>query len=552
MWGLILYFKMNYLLVLIIIFVNLKTFSKTTKEYEDEFKGMTQRQIFGQAIKLFNKEKFEESLIHWRYLVINNTNNSLYYFNYANTHYELENYKAAIHGYKRVVLLRSNLTPAALLYLAKSYANRKKTEEAVVTIKKLLSLNIPPGIKSEAQKLFAKLDDEERKRQQRTRQKKMKAPIDFPLGLSFFKQQNYLKAIYHLNLASQSYEEAELFLIRGICHFKLKNKEKAKEDFNKVIKIAKEPDIRRNANSLLALIQKQAESKIIEKKYWNFGIDLSLNFEDNVFTLNNIDNDAKDSNFGFYLELGRKVYESEIITVNPNLELVLEESISGKSDRFLEYSFLLPIYYYHGKDSLFFIPRYTEQEIDNIPYITKVGGRFNFTRSILKNSRVGVEYQSMKNGSQSSDTNYLNGTSSYIKFIFGNRGDRFDFSLGLNFIDDQFDDEPSNVVSNEGIGINLLLLVYPIENVSLSTSLNFLNKDYSPDPSTEFERTDKNISISFGFSYTFKNKINVYVNSNLSYIDSNLADGIDPQNISASDEIFDFDEAVSLGLSWYY
>jgi len=518
----------------------------------EEMEQTPNKVLFRTAIELFKKKKFEDSLKYWRFLVINNPNKAIYYFNYANTHFELKNYKAASHGYKKVKLLKSPLVPAANLFLAKSYIRMRNENLAKKELRSLTGSAIPLGIRSEAKKMLATIDEKERARQKEERRKKLSAPLDFPLGLTYFKRQNYRLASVHLEKAALTYKEAELYLVKGICYFKLGEFKKAKKDLGLAVKLTKDPDVRRNANALLGLMKKQKEELKSVAKNFSFFIDLSMNFNSSPFAVSTIDRNTRDSQIIVFSELGYKLWKKKKTSGRISYEGNIEESIKSSDERFVDHGLNLLMSYYIFGSNFSLTPKYSFQESGKKPYTSKAGGNFRIDKNLSKNKRVNLEYQNLKNNSEGEETNYLNGTSEFLRAGWGIRGDRFDLSITYTHSKDKFEDESSNVLSNNGNGATASLVIYPVEQFSINTSLSYLSKDYLSDPDTKFVRKDKSTSISFGLSYNMKNGIGLYMNTNLSFVDSNLSSGVDPQNISAADEIFDFTETVAFGITWSY
>jgi tetratricopeptide (TPR) repeat protein len=518
----------------------------------EEMERTPENVLFRSAVDLFNKGKYEDALKYWRFLVINNPNKAIYYFNYANTHYELKNYKAASHGYKKVKLLKSPLTPAANLFIAKSYQKMGKEELAIKELRGLTGSAIPLGIRSEAKKMLAELDIDERERQERVRKKKLSAPLDFPLGLTFFKRQNYTMAAIHLEKAAKTYEEAELYLVKGICYFKMSKFKRAKKDLNKAIKLTTDPDIRKNANALLALMKKQRDEVKLGRQNLIFSVDLSLNFNSSPFAVSTIDRDTKDSQAILYTELGWRLWKSKNTRGSISYEGSFEESLKTSEDRFVEHTGMFSFNANARGMNFNIVPKYIRQESGKEPYASKYGGNIRVSKKLANKNRVNMEYQNLENKSLGENTDYLNGTGEYLRLGWGRRGDRFDLSFNLTHSKDSFKDEPANVLSNTGNGATASLVIYPVEQFSINTSLNFLSKEYKRDPESNFLRKDKSTSISFGLSYNMKSGVGIYMNTNLSFVDSNLDEGVDPQNISAVDEIFDFQETVAIGVTWSY
>lgn len=541
--------------VLIIIFCVSLFWVKSTQSNTltlEEMERTPENVLFRSAVDLFNKGKYDDALKYWRFLVINNPNKAIYYFNYANTHFELKNYKAASHGYKKVKLLKSPLTPAANLFIAKSYQKMGKESLAVKELKGLTGSAIPLGIRSEAKKMLAELDVDERERQERDRKRKLSAPLDFPLGLTFFKRQNYTMASIHLEKAAKTYKEAELFLVKGICYYKLGKLKRAKKDLNRAIKLTSDPDIRKNANALLALMKKQTDEVKSGKKNLIFSVDFSLNFNSSPFAVSTIDRDTKDSQAILYSELGWKLWKTKSTRGSISYEGSFEESLKTSEDRFVEHVGRLDLNLLAFGLSFDLTPKYIRQESGKEPYTSKYGANIRVSKNLANKNRLNLEYQNLEHKSLGDDTDYLNGTGEYARIGWGRRGDRFDLSLTLTHSKDKFEDETANVLSNTGNGVTASLVIYPVEQFSINTSLNYLSKVYERDPGTNFLRKDKSTSLSFGLSYNMKSGVGLYMNTNLSFVDSNLDEGVDPQNISAVDEIFDFQETVAIGITWSY
>jgi len=514
--------------------------------------NISEKILIQDAIEFFKKGDYQESLRIWRFLVISSPNNALFYFNFSNTHFEMKNYKAAIHGYKRVLLLKSPLTPAARLFLGKSYAYLGDKEMAIAEFKKLQRASIPIGIRSEAKKSLIEIDPKTREEAMVNKEKKLLAPLDFPIGLSYFKRQNYPLALVHLEKAVETYKESEVYLIKGICYYKLNKFEQAKKDLNIAIKTTNDPDIRRNSNALLALMKKQVEEKINLKKKLFFYGDLSSNFNSNPLSLSSVDNDTKSSQVILFGEIGYHFIQKEKFNFDMSYEINFEESLKTSKERFVEHTISMATILNNKKSYLELLPKYVYQEVGKRAYVEKIGGQLSFTSYFDGGHRFLSEYQYLSNSQKLKNANYLNGDAQYLRNGWGYRGDRFDLSVRGTISRDRFKDEESNVLSNNGYGVTGSLILYPVEEFSINTSLNYLVKEYLKDPNSSFKRKDKSTSLSFGISYNMKSGIGVYLNTNLSFVDSNLEDSLAPENILATDEIFDFQETVSIGVTWSY
>jgi len=513
---------------------------------------LSEKEIFELGMKTFEDKKYNQSIKHWNYLSKTYPKNPVYIFNKANILFVQKKYKEALKSYKSVLKLKSNLDQAAALYIAKSYASLGLMVKAQTILKRLMrSDKLRPSIKKLARAEMMGLDE---KQEAIKKEKEKDIPIEFPIGLKFFKQQRYKSALVNLEIAAETYKTAELFLIKGISYLKIKKYKESKKDLLKAAKLADDPEIIHNANVLLTLVEKQFKKK--EKKDqldldspWILNFDFSINYEASPLNFSNTKKQNKKSQYSLFLEAGREIYKNKYFNFVTVYQASFDQSFSTTEDRFIDQIIYPRLSTYYKGYSFSLSPKYIVQESGKEPYIKKTSVGARLGKSFFKKFRWGLEYVTTDAKAQATDLEFLNGKTSLYKISFGARSDKYDLSFNFIKTIDDFNDNADSVLSNEGIGQSVNLFFFPSNKFTISTSLNRLVKSYDENVESGFKRELKNTSLSLGFTYQYNKNWSFYFNSNLSFEDSNLNTLQEFEGTSASEDVFDFDEQVSIGVN---
>ncbi len=504
-------------------------------------------------MKTFEEQKYNQSIKHWNYLAAKYPKNPVYHFNKANILFMQKKFKRAISSYQIVLTLKSNLDQPAALFIAKSLASLGKMQQAQRLLKGLLRTEkLKPSIKKLARAEMMSLGD---KQEALEKEKEKDIPIEFPIGLKFFKQQRYKSALVNLEIAAETYKTAELFLIKGISYLKLKKLDKSKADLLKAVKLADDPEIIHNANVLLSLVEKQFKKKEksdqtdVDSK-WILSFDFSINYESNPLNFSNTKKQNKSSQYSIFTEAGRKLFKTKYLNMQAVYQGSFDQSFSTTDDRFVEHTFYPRLSTRYKRASLSLSPKYIVQESGKKPYIKKKSFGASFSQSFFRNLRWGLQYVATDSKGQTDELTFLDGKTNLTRLTFGVRSDKFDLTMNIIKTSDEFNDTSDSILSNKGLGQSLSLFFFPSNKFTISTTLNRLVKEYDVNPETGFKRELKNTSLSLGFTYQYDKKWSFYFNSNLSFEDSNLNTLEEFEGTSASDDVFDFDEQVSIGFNY--
>jgi tetratricopeptide (TPR) repeat protein len=513
---------------------------------------LSEKEIFDLGMKTYEEQKYNQSIVHWNYLASTFPKNPVYHFNKGNILFVQKKYKESIKAYKKVLLLKSNLDQAAALFIAKSHANLGHMIQARTILKGILrGEKLKASIKKMAREEMMNLGE---KQNALEKEKKKDIPIEFPIGLKFFKQQRYKSALVNLEIASETYKTAELYLIKGISYLKLKLYKKSKADLLKAAKLADDPELIHNANVLLALVEKQFKKKEKKEEFvngsnWILNFDFSINYESNPINFANTKKQNKSSQYSIFTEAGRKIFTSKYANMQFVYQNSFDQSFSTTDDRFVEHVLYPRLQTFYKGHSVTFSPKYIIQESGKEPYIKKNSYGVRYSKSIYKNLRLGLQYVGTVSEGQSEDLAFLDGNTQLQKITLGVGSDKFDLSFNFIRTIDDFNDNADSTLSNEGLGQSLNLYFYPSNKFTISTALNRLDKTYSKEIGTDFIRKEKNTSLSVGFTYQYNKTWSYYFNSNLSFEESNLNTLEEFEGTSASEDVFDFDEQVSIGLN---
>ncbi|OUR99604.1 hypothetical protein A9Q84_00870 [Halobacteriovorax marinus] len=509
---------------------------------------LTEKEAFDLGMSSFKKKKYIQSLQFWNYLCEKNSKKGVYFFNRGNVYFSLQDYQAALLSYRRVLEVDSELSQVAALYMSKCYKKLGKFSTAKLTLRSLLkSQDLRPTVRGLAQEEVELI--KEAKKSKDREQKSI--PLEFVLGLKYFKQQKYVESIANLELASKSYSSPELYLIKGICYFKLNNNKLAKVNLRLAAKKSSDPDIISNASALMSLI-KQKESEVVAVvSPWNITLGATLDYTTNPLNVTEVDTGSKESQYSLSFGLGYDFIVFNGFRISPNYDLSFDQSFKTSDDRFVEHVGSLSLLYFGNLGYIKLLPSFTKQDSGKKPYLTKSGGSFSGNINYLKFFSTSLSFVTSQNNPESIEQSYLNGKSNSLSISETFSTEKFSFSASLSLTKDQFQDEADNVLSKKATGASLGLYFYPLEVFTISTSLNYLREVYKEDSSSGFIRKNTQTSLSLGLTYDLTKKVNIFFNSNLSIDDGNLDTQTNEVGVSLTDDLYEFDEQVSIGITWY-
>jgi len=312
-----------------------------------------------------------------------------------------------------------------------------------------------------------------------------------------------------------------------------------------------DPDIISNVSALMSLI-KQKESEVLTvKSPWNVVFDLSLNYTTNPLGVSELDYGSKESQYSLNLSVGRNISFIRGFRITPNYDLTFDQSFKSSDDRFVEHELNTSLKFFNSFGSINIKPSYSKQESEKKDYLSKVGGSIQLNVNYRKFWSTSIRYITSENTPADSELSYLNGNSNSISISQNFSTEKFTFNTSFSLTNDSFKDEPDNVLSKKAVGATIGLYFYPLEVFNISTSINYLREVYSQDPLSGFVRKNTQTSLSLGVSYDLSKVLNIYFNSNLSIDDGNLDTQRNEVGVSLTEDLYEFDEQVSVGLTWY-
>lgn len=517
--------------------------------YADSKKlNFSEKEAFDLGMSSFKKKKYNQSLTFWNFLCLKNPKKGLYFFNKGNVLFLIQDYQAALVSYRKVLELNSELSQVAALYMSKCYKKMGKFKTAKITISSLLkSKDLKPSVRGLAQQEVELINEAQKSKEREDRS----IPLEFVLGLKYFKQQKYVESIANLELASKSYTSPELYLIKGICYFKLNNNKLSKVNLKLAAKKASDPDIISNASALLSLIKQKESEVVFEKSPWDLSLGFSFNYTTNPLGVTEVSNGSKESQYSLELNFGRRFTFFKNFQINPSYDFLFDQSFKTSDDRFVEHSLNLSLLYYGHLGSINFAPNYSKQESGKKDYLSKVGGDLSLSVNYLKFWSTTLGLRTSQNKPASAEESYLKGSSDSFSLSQSFSLEKFSFNTSFSLTQDSFQDQVDNVLSKKAQGVTLGLYFYPLEVFNISTSVNYLREVYKADPGSGFVRKNTQTSLSLGISYDISKQINIYFNSNLSIDDGNLDTQRNEIGVSLTEDLYEFDEQVSIGMTWY-
>lgn len=451
------------------------------------------------AMDSFKVGNYQNSEKVFSELLEKNPQNTVIRFNYANNLFVLKKYKKAIGNYKAVIKSKSNLSPIAKLYMAKSYKEIGELKRALSIVNKLLLTKLPQNIRKLIieEKEYLKLQKESSR---------------FKQAYEHFKKQEFQKT---LDLLKDT-ERDEAVYIKGLSHFKLKDKAAAKREFQKIVDL----ELKATALSLLG----------DEKTFWSelgsrvfFGIDLSMTASDNTNLTSGTTGDRTHAALETYnsASMGIDIQRSKTSKLNIYYNATYEQTMNDGDSWSLTHSYnvswskISPEWIFKLK------PSYEMQYDIGGSYLDKQGIEATLKRKFSRNA-IGLRtsiYQQIK---PQLNTEYLKGhyTRSGAYYIF--TSGRFGLQVDIGFNKFEYTDTSTIVISNQETTQLLDFFLSLGEKWSVSANMYFSQKNYILDKLNSIKREDKLSSYKLGLSRDLSDFLSAYFDISYSKNNSNI------------------------------
>jgi hypothetical protein len=380
------------------------------------------------------------------------------------------NFDLALTAHSRVVTLNSKLTPAARLYMAKSYVALGNKEAARVVLESVIASQPPPGIAKAAADDMSELTG---------------VPEHEKLALESYQSGDFAGAEKQLRALPLDSLTADDLLLLGMAMLKQRKPFLAERVFRRALKMPLDPEKRTMARELL--VQARREESL---PYWTFfesGVGWTSNAYDDGRSVSSVQSPLlrAAAGFGYHFLQGRK------FSFKAGYLLTYEYPTAAYQLRTLVHTIQAPLIQRLGGFELVVTPFFQEQVWNGEVASDKTGVTARVS-TMRERFELGGEGEIDSQHSRSSLYQYLRGTSydlkpyvafwgnvSYVQvyWLFGQDGTN----------DIVYPDQSVLPLRNSYQGPGIRLIVRLDDAASLQVGMVFLQKDYR-NPELPFDK----------------------------------------------------------------
>jgi len=453
--------------------------------------------VFNQGIEFFKRGDYKTCTNILENLTREQPQKSLYWFNLGNCSFMLKDYERSANAFAKVLQLKSPLGPAAMLYEAKSFAALGKSGEAKSLLRKLLALNPPQGILSEARQDLNLLDHESSFEDQ---------------ALFYYRTGNYEKAEQALNSrdkASLSDEDRLLLALSLVRQNKMYEAEKVLKSLLMNPRLPPEDRV-----VTADLLKKVRRNETEAHAYWLF-LDLSYGLTDNAYLDGKSDGPISSPLLRGSLGFGYQFNQGKVLS--EKLGYILNYEYPQKAPGLVSatHTFQSPLIFEKKNYYLNVMPYFQEQIWDQVEVSEKIGGATK-AAFVKDDFEIGIDFDINTQTSTNANYAYLSGEGHSLRPYFGFWNKSVYTQLywwsGEDGIQDivYSDGTVLPMTQNyEGPGVKFIWRI--TARSSLLSNLNYTQRNYfHPAIPTNTIRKDNETDLSLKYTYALYPKFLLY------------------------------------------
>lgn len=486
------------------------------------------------ALELFTGKSYAESRDILQDLVSQDPSQALYWFNLGNAHFMLEEYDDAILSYQKAIHLQSPLTPAAWLYIAKSYRKISRHERARRILIRLQKTQLPPNLSAEIHRELSLLEQ---------------APPDandlLAEGIQLYRHEKFNEALSFFDTSLQIDETAEAHMMKALTLLQMEKPDMAKTTLSRVIELAADnPELRDNAQDLLRTIREKRWEK--KRPYWLY-IDIAGGYNSNIFLDGRSETDVAAAAAQAFVSSGYRFSQTKPFTANLGYYGSWEEALGEDGSRIFGHILQSQLNYERWSWTFRIAPTVEFEHLGTAPFLYKTGATGDI-RKIWEPFEAGVEYRLKRNFSASETYDYLAGFSQRGKLYIGLSGARYYTTLSyVEILEDSGDFDLTDgrlplAYGGRGPSASLAWLLNSRLELFLACSYTWKYYDHVEQPHA-IKRDDQQFYASAKLAWSVSSHAQVYTLASVTRNSSTLgAATIDDKNYT---QVF----AIG-GLSW--
>jgi tetratricopeptide (TPR) repeat protein len=475
---------------------------------------------FQQALQQFRDSKYDESVLILEGLVYINPRAALYWFNLANAHFMLGNYPRAIAGYSKVIELKSPLSMAARLYIAKCHRKTAKFDLAYEIIKKLKDERFPNALGEEY-----------------VLERETLGQDLLEIGLEYYENEKIDQAINFLSKSLDLEFDPATSIIYGFALMKANKLEMAKDQFKTIV--SDKSDTSASLQSDASYFLNQIERGIWEqeKPYWLY-LEIAGGYDSNVFSDGGSESLTSKPVINFDLGTGARIFSKGDWGLRGAYNFSWQEFIDLSYLRLINNTVRAALFFDTSNWLIQLEPVFTHELLDFESFRFRIGGSLLVQKNI-GDFKIGTNYEFYKILSSTTTYSYLDGNSHYSSIYCQYWGQTY--MVGPYFI---IYKESSGALPlstgtlplenlSYGPGIRIKISPEPLWKILFGTS--FLVRNYSGLTSPDnLERNEKYWTTTIKFTRAINKDFEFFVQSDLRFNWSTIgSSSIDDKNYKA-------------------
>ncbi len=457
---------------------------------------------FEQAVRYFELKNYSKSIQTFNLLVKKNPQKGLYWFNLANSHFMSGQFRKALDSYQRVIALKSNLTPAAQLYIIKSYRMMGLYREANNFIQNN-NFDFTKTLLIEYNEERSKLQD-----------------IALDKAAKFYEQSDYDKTKTELNIAIELNPQSEnannAKMLMAICDVKINNIKDASKEFQQISKSNSSSELKSEAK----LLDLMFREKRVESHYW-LSLEISAGYDSNLYydppTVSKIPTAVGYAN----INAGYDLFHNENHKINLGAQIGFDYYLYDQYQNQVRNTGFL---HYIFDNYLWWIKAgpFTEYYLfGGTPYLFKPGADISVARK-LKNSEAGISLVYNQKIAQRFQYSYLDGEYFESKLFYSYFSTKQESTTPFLIAGQESAGELlyvganipfSNTFYGGGLTYYFIKPMGLLNAIEFTTNIKYLLKEFTPvSQPGSITRKDRILSVSFLTAYTMNKQFKIFIN----------------------------------------
>jgi len=421
------------------------------------------------AKELYQSGAWEKSLRLWQKVVRRNPKVFSHHFNLAQNYLQLEKYGPAIKHYRVVAGRSKNLAPFAKYYMGMAFTGLGKSGRAMELFEELVvDPNTPTNLlkRAKAQLNIGSLDD------------------TMELALKAFDRAEYEVAETHFDSLLSEGDDDDILFLLGLC---LLAQGKEQKLYRTIDKIQSE----KIKSELLKEVEEQEEltDSFNLAKYLGLSLSTAIGTSDNTYLSDDsVRSKSKtESKSSFSMDL--HPLADTILILDPQFEVSFNSILGDPGSDELSLYGGMELGYGGDSFEMTATPSYTDSKNGGNDYTHSYGGTLKLTR-IYEKANFGVSYNDTRQISDQSKYFYLKGNTNTYKVFGGTFSNPHYVNLSIRYIDENLQDDPSDINSYKGLGLNFDYRYEISFDWNWGFNFDHQRKTYNRDSSTRFLRRD--------------------------------------------------------------